>query len=92
MGVEGYEEILCDIQCLDIDRISHMTNQLVCKGYLLTYYWMKNVNDKEEPTSTLEDLQKIGQYGMKAIIESNLIIVLLLRGRSIHIELDIKMV
>ncbi|WP_203341461.1 nucleoside 2-deoxyribosyltransferase, partial [Planococcus beijingensis] len=65
--------------------------RLIGKGYLHSYDWTKNANANEERPSTLEDLREIGQHEMKAVIESDLIVVLLPGGKGTHIELGIAL-
>ena len=75
----------------NIDAVRYVTNQLIGRGYLHTYDWTKNTNAKKEQTSTLENLREIGEYEMKAVMESDLVIILLPGGKGTHIEMGIAL-
>lgn len=73
----------------NIDAVNYVTNQLVTKGYVHTYDWTKNAKAREEQTSTFEDLIEIGQKEKNAVMESDLVVILLPGGKGTHIELGI---
>lgn len=75
----------------NIDAVHYVTIQLTSKGYIHTYDWTKNAKAKSEKSFTLEDLQEIGQYEKNAVLESDLVIVLLPGGKGTHIELGIAL-
>ena len=71
------------------DAVHYVTKQLVSKGYVHTYDWTKNAKTREEKTSTFEDLKAIGQNEKNAVMESDIVVVLLPGGKGTHIELGI---
>ncbi|MEH7237659.1 nucleoside 2-deoxyribosyltransferase [Bacillus sp. JJ1562] len=73
----------------NIDAVHYVTNQLLTKGYVHTYDWTKNAKAREEQTSTFEDLIEIGQKEKNAVMESDLVVILLPGGKGTHIELGI---
>lgn len=75
----------------NVKSVHYVTSQLVAKGYIHTYDWTKNVNARKTHTSTLEDLIEIGQHEMKAVMESDFIVVLLPGGKGTHIELGMAL-
>ncbi|TFB24072.1 group-specific protein [Filobacillus milosensis] len=68
------------------DTVRRVSNELIDKGFMLTYDWTKN-----ERASTLEDLQEIGQQEKKAVMEADFIIVLLPGGKGSHIEFGLAL-
>lgn len=75
----------------NVNAVRYITNQLIDRGYLHTYDWTQNTNTKQEQTPTLESLREIGEYEMKAVSESDLVIVLLPGGKGTHIEMGIAL-
>ncbi|MCJ0930671.1 group-specific protein [Virgibacillus halodenitrificans] len=65
----------------NIDTVRLVRNQLIKKGFVLTYDWTKN-----ERASTIEDLMEIGTKEKKAVLEADFIVVLLPAGKGSHIE------
>jgi nucleoside 2-deoxyribosyltransferase len=70
----------------NIDKVRYVSEQLKNKGYIHTYDWTKN-----ERALTVEELKQIGQKEMKAVIESDFIVILLPAGKGSHIELGIAL-
>lgn len=68
------------------DTVRNVSEQLKNKGLIQTYDWTKN-----ERASTFEELKKIGQYEINAVMEADLVIVLLPAGKGSHIELGIAL-
>ncbi|WP_233880846.1 group-specific protein [Virgibacillus halodenitrificans] len=65
----------------NIDTVRLVRNQLIKKGFVLTYDWTQN-----ERASTIEDLVEIGTKEKKAVLEADFIVVLLPAGKGSHIE------
>ena len=68
------------------DQVRLVSEQLKLNGFIHTYDWTKN-----EKASKLEDLQKIGQKEKDAIIDSDIVIVLLPGGKGSHVELGLAL-
>lgn len=66
--------------------VRYVSEQLKRKGYIHTYDWTQN-----DRASTVEDLQHIGQCEKDAIIESDLVVLLLPGGKGSHVELGIAL-
>lgn len=75
----------------NMGAVNYVTKQLVNRGYVHTYDWTKNAYASEEEKLTIEDLKGIGQHEKNAIIESDLIVVILPGGKGTHIELGIAL-
>ncbi len=63
-----------------------MSKNLQNKGYIYTYDWTVN-----ESASTIEDLREIGLNEKNAVIDADIIIVILPAGKGSHIELGIAL-
>ncbi|MGG1631183.1 nucleoside 2-deoxyribosyltransferase [Rossellomorea sp. NRS-1567] len=70
----------------NIKQVRDVNERLKIKGYIHTYDWTQNGR-----ASTLEELKKIGEEERQAIIESDLILVLLPGGKGSHVELGIAL-
>jgi nucleoside 2-deoxyribosyltransferase len=66
------------------DEVRYVSEKLKNKGNFHTYDWTKN-----ERALTIEELEVIGLKEKKAVIEADVIIVLLPAGKGSHIELGI---
>lgn len=70
----------------NVDTVRYVSKELINKGYFQTYDWTKN-----ERASTIEDLKEIGERERNAVMEADLIIVLLPAGKGSHIEFGIAL-
>lgn len=70
----------------NLESVRYVARQLVKKGFIYTYDWTKN-----ERASTFEDLKVIGTEEKNAVLESDLLIVLIPAGKGSHIELGIAL-
>lgn len=70
----------------NIKQVRDVSERLKRKGYIHTYDWTQNGR-----ASTVEELKKIGEEERQAIIESDLILVLLPGGKGSHVELGIAL-
>jgi nucleoside 2-deoxyribosyltransferase len=68
------------------DSVRYVSEKLKDKGYIHTYDWTKN-----ERASTIDDLKEVGQKEKSAVIEADILIVLLPAGKGSHIELGIAL-
>ena len=68
----------------NIDMVRYVSEKLLRKGFIHTYDWTQNERDL-----TIEQLREIGQKEKTAVIEADIIIVLLPAGKGSHIELGI---
>jgi nucleoside 2-deoxyribosyltransferase len=75
----------------NIATVNNVANQLKTRGYIQTYDWTKNAKAKEEQTFTFEDLKDIGQKEKNAVLEADIVVVLLPGGKGTHIELGIAL-
>ncbi|WP_044338902.1 nucleoside 2-deoxyribosyltransferase [Rossellomorea aquimaris] len=70
----------------NIDQVRDVSDRLKRKGYTHTYDWTQN-----NRASTVEELKQIGEKEKQAIIESDVILVLLPGGKGSHVELGIAL-
>ncbi len=70
----------------NIDNVREVSHRLIDKDYIQTYDWTAN-----ERASTFEDLEKIGRQERNAVMEADVLIVLLPAGKGSHIELGIAL-
>lgn len=68
------------------DRVRYVSEQLRNKGYIHTYDWTAN-----ERASSLKGLQEIGQKEKEAVMEADVLIVILPAGKGSHIEYGIAL-
>lgn len=68
----------------NIDKVRYVSKMLDGKGFIHTYDWTLNEN-----VTTLEELKVIGQKETNAVIEADIVIVLLPAGKGSHVELGI---
>ncbi|MFS0864365.1 nucleoside 2-deoxyribosyltransferase [Fredinandcohnia sp. 179-A 10B2 NHS] len=68
------------------EQVTYVSDKLKREGYIHTYDWTKNEN-----VSTLEKLREIGRLEKEAVINSDIVIVLLPGGKGTHIELGIAL-
>lgn len=66
--------------------VRYVIKQLSGKGFSLTYDWTQN-----ERASTIEQLKKIGHEEKHAVIEADIVCVLLPAGKGSHIELGMAL-
>lgn len=66
----------------NIPMVRAVTESLRAAGHRLTYDWTQN-----ERASTAKDLECIGQEEKRAILEADVVIVLLPGGKGTHVEL-----
>ncbi|CAI9396643.1 MULTISPECIES: hypothetical protein [Bacillaceae] len=70
----------------NIEIVRLVSKNLQNKGYIYTYDWTVN-----ESASTIEDLREIGLNEKNAVIDADIIIVILPAGKGSHIELGIAL-
>ncbi|WP_299745880.1 nucleoside 2-deoxyribosyltransferase [uncultured Rossellomorea sp.] len=70
----------------NIDQVRDVCERLKRIGYTHTYDWTQNSR-----ASTVEELRRIGEKEKQAIIESDVILVLLPGGKGSHVELGIAL-
>ncbi|WP_201714024.1 nucleoside 2-deoxyribosyltransferase [Rossellomorea arthrocnemi] len=68
------------------DLVRYVSERLKQSSFTHTYDWTKN-----ERASTVEELQHIGQNEKDAIIDSNMVIIILPGGKGSHVELGIAL-
>ncbi|CAN7403880.1 nucleoside 2-deoxyribosyltransferase [Rossellomorea sp. LjRoot5] len=68
------------------DHVRYVSDRLEQKGFIQAYDWTRN-----ERASTVKDLQHIGQNEKDAIIDSNVVIIMLPGGKGSHVELGIAL-
>jgi len=70
----------------NVDSVRNVTEKLKNKGHVLTYDWTGGNGEK-----SLNDLREIGMKERNAVIEADIVIVLLPAGRGSHIEFGIAL-
>jgi nucleoside 2-deoxyribosyltransferase len=70
----------------NIQQVRYVSEQLKEKGFTQTYDWTRN-----ERAASLEDLERIGQEEKSAVMDSDIIVVLLPAGKGSHIEMGIAL-
>jgi hypothetical protein len=70
----------------NIQQVRYVSEQLKEKGFTQTYDWTRN-----ERAASLEDLERIGQEEKSAVMDSDMIVVLLPAGKGSHIEMGIAL-
>ncbi|MEQ2465262.1 group-specific protein [Niallia sp. Sow4_A1] len=70
----------------NIEIVRLVSKNLQNKGYIYTYDWTVN-----ESASTIEDLREIGLNEKNAVMDADIIIVILPAGKGSHIELGIAL-
>lgn len=68
------------------EPVQYVRDSLSNKGYFHTYDWTLNGR-----STSLDQLREIGQKEKDAVIESDLVIVLLPGGKGTHVELGIAL-
>jgi len=68
----------------NIEQVREVSKRLKNIGYIHTYDWTVNEN-----ITTLEELSVIGKKEKNAVIEADIVVVLLPAGKGSHIELGI---
>lgn len=69
------------------DLVNYYSKILEENGWKHTYNWTKNIHDDE----TIEDLIKYSKLEQQAIIDSDVVVILLPAGRGTHIELGMAL-
>lgn len=69
------------------DLVNYVSEKLSAEGWEHTYNWAKNVIENE----TLEDLIQFSILEQQAIMDSDVVIILLPAGRGTHIELGMAL-
>lgn len=70
----------------NINEVRYVSKMLKDKGFIQTYDWTLN-----ERAASYEALEKIGQEELAAVIDCDLINVILPAGKGSHIELGIAL-
>ena len=70
----------------NIQQVRYVSERLKREGLIQSYDWTQN-----ERASQLEDLERIGQEEKQAVMDSDIVIVLLPAGKGSHIELGIAL-
>lgn len=70
----------------NIDNVRYISEQLKAEGHIHTYDWTKH-----NRASSFEELKEIGLKEKEAVMESDVVIVLLPAGKGSHIELGIAL-
>ncbi len=70
----------------NIETVRKVSQFLKDKDFIHTYDWTTN-----ERASTFEELKKIGHQEKNAVLEADLVIVILPAGKGSHIELGIAL-
>lgn len=68
----------------NIEKVRYVSGQLKDLGHIHTYDWTVN-----ERTSSFKELAAIGQLEKEAVLEADILIVLLPAGKGSHIEMGI---
>lgn len=71
---------------LNKQAVNYVSEKLIAAGCVHTYDWTKN-----DRASTIEELKVIGEAEKNAILESDVVIILLPGGKGSHIELGIAL-
>ena len=69
------------------DLVNNVSKKLISKGLHHTYNWASNISTHE----TIDDMIKSSELEQQAIIDSDIVIILLPAGRGTHIELGIAL-
>lgn len=69
------------------DKVNEISEKLENNGWIHTYNWAKNIIGNE----TKEDLIEFSKLEKQAIIDSDVIIIILPAGRGTHIELGMAL-
>ena len=67
--------------------VNELASQLLQSGWQHTYNWANSILEKE----TKEDMIRFSQLEQQAILDSDVIIILLPAGRGTHIELGMAL-
>lgn len=68
----------------NIERVRYASNELKSKGYIHTYDWTQNGRG-----ASLAELKSVGIEEKHAVIDSDVVIILLPAGKGSHIEMGI---
>lgn len=75
----------------NIDAVHYVSQHLKSKGYIRTYDWTENSESHHTLAFTFEDLKHIGQKEKQAVLDADILIVLLPGGKGTHVELGIAL-
>ena len=64
------------------EKVRYASEQLKDLGHIQTYDWTRN-----ERASSFKELERIGQFEKEAVLEADILIVLLPAGKGSHIEM-----
>lgn len=73
----------------NVANVRYVAQGLENEGYINTYDWTLNAKARDEKTVTLSDLKKIGQMEKEAVLDADVVVILLPGGKGTHIELGI---
>ena len=71
---------------LNKQAVNYVSEKLIGTGCIHTYDWTKN-----DRATTLEELKAIGEAEKNAILESEVVVILLPGGKGSHIEFGIAL-
>ncbi|WP_409253832.1 nucleoside 2-deoxyribosyltransferase [Bacillus sp. SCS-153A] len=70
----------------NIQQVRYVSDQLKRRGFSQTYDWTQN-----QRAATIEDLEQIGRAEKQAVMESDIVVILLPAGKGSHIEMGIAL-
>lgn len=73
----------------NVENVHYVAQNLDSKGYVNTYDWTRNAKALNEKAFTFEDLRDIGQKERDALLNADVVVVLLPGGKGTHIEMGI---
>ena len=72
---------------LNFELVNIISEKLINLGHIHTYNWAKNIIENE----TIEDMIRASELEKQAIIDSDVVIIILPAGRGTHIELGMAL-
>ena len=72
---------------LNFELVNIISEKLINLGHIHTYNWGKNIIENE----TIEDMIRASELEKQAIIDSDVVIIILPAGRGTHIELGMAL-
>lgn len=73
----------------NVVNVRYVAQSLESKGYVNTYDWTQNASVHNARTVSLGDLRSIGQHEKDAVIDADVVVILLPGGKGTHVELGI---
>jgi nucleoside 2-deoxyribosyltransferase len=73
----------------NVENVRYVAQNLESKGYVNTYDWTRNAKALNEKTFTFEDLMDIGQKERDALLNADVVVILLPGGKGTHVEMGI---